>query len=57
MITEKRLKKAIDKYGITKASKKLKIGFKKIKKYAEFYKIEIKLKKIGVGRKSNKSLV
>lgn len=46
-ITQKQLQKLIDDFGITKTSKKLKIGYLKIKEMCKDLNIEIKLKKAG----------
>ena len=46
-ITQKQLQNLIDNFGITKTSKKLKIGYLKIKKMCDDLNIEIKLKKAG----------
>ena len=46
-ITQKQLQNLIDNFGITKTSKKLKIGYLKIKQMCDDLNIEIKLKKAG----------
>ena len=46
-ITQKQLQKLIDDFGITKTSKKLKIGYLRIKQMCDDLNIEIKLKKAG----------